>query len=266
MLDRIAELIRDVAEAELLPRFRRLAGHEIEEKSPGDIVTVADRAAEDRLTLGLASLVPGCIVIGEEAAHADPAILDRLADEGVVFVVDPLDGTANFAAGRPEFAVMVAQLQRGRPVAAWIYDALGRRMAMAEAGSGTRLDGLEVRLGKAPPLAKAKGAAQTRFLDQPWRDRLDARRHEFVDVGSTLCAGHDYLRLLGGAVDFLLYWRTLPWDHAPGCLLVQEAGGKSARPDGRAFVCDRASRGILSAGDESLWRQVRATLLPHLGN
>lgn len=266
MLEQIAGLIREVAEAELLPSFRHLADHEIEEKSPGDVVTVADRAAEDRLTEGLARLVPGCIVIGEEAAHADPAILDRLADEGPVFVVDPLDGTANFAAGRPEFAVMVAQLRRGRPVAAWIYDALGRHMAVAEAGGGTWLDGARVRLGKAPPLAEARGAAQTRFLDQPWRDRLDARRGDFVDVGSTLCAGHDYLRLLGGQVDFLLYWRTLPWDHAPGSLLVQEAGGKSARPDGRDFICDRTSRGILSAVDESLWRQVRAVLLPHLGN
>lgn len=264
MIDAIADLMIDTANQELVPRFRALASHEIEEKGPGDVVTVADRAAEARLTEGLLALVPGCVVVGEEAAHADSTLLDKVGGAGPVFVVDPLDGTANFAAGRPEFAVMVARLDRGRPTAAWIYDPLERRLLVAEAGSGTFLNGQKVTLGPAPALAQARGAAMTRFLDEPWRSRLDAERGRFVDVGSTLCAGHDYLRLLTGAVDFLLYWRTLPWDHAPGALLVLEAGGASRRPDGRAFICDRASRGILSAGDEILWRSVRGALLPHL--
>jgi len=265
MIEKIAELIIDTAMQELVPRFRALAAHEIEEKGPGDVVTVADRAAEARLTAGLLALVPGCTVIGEEAAHADPALLDKVGAAGPVFVLDPLDGTANFAAGRPEFAVMIARLDRGRPTAAWIYDPLGKRMLLAEAGGGCFLDGTRMRFAPAPALGQARGAAMTRFLDEPWRSRLDAERGRFIDVGSTLCAGHDYLRLVTGAVDFLLYWRTLPWDHAPGALLVAEAGGASRRPDGRAFICDRASRGILSAADETLWRAVRATLLPHLG-
>ncbi|WP_199699248.1 inositol monophosphatase family protein [Oleomonas cavernae] len=244
MIEKIADLIIDTAMQELVPRFRALAAHEIEEKGPGDLVTVADRAAETRLTAGLLALVPGCTVVGEEAAHGDSALLDKVGAAGPVFVVDPLDGTANFAAGRPEFAVMVARLERGRPTAAWIYDPLGKQMLQAQAGGGTFLNGERIRLGAAPVLAQARGVARTRFLDDPWRSRLEAQRGAFVDVGSTLCAGHDYLRLLTGAVDFLLYWRTLPWDHAPGALLVAEAGGISRRPDGRAFICDRASRGF----------------------
>lgn len=265
MLERVAELMRETAAAELLPRFRHLAQDEIEEKSPGDVVTVADRAAEARLTAGLRALVPGCLVIGEEAAHADAALLDGLGAEGPVFVVDPLDGTANFAAGRPEFAVMIARLERGRPVAAWIHDPLSGRMAIAEQGAGTTIDGAAIHLGEGPALDKARGAAQTRFLDQPWRDRLDERRGAFLDHGSTLCAGHDYLNLLQGRMDFLLYWRTLPWDHAPGNLLVAEAGAVSLRPDGGAFICDRVTRGILSAVSLPLWREARRVLLPHLG-
>jgi fructose-1,6-bisphosphatase/inositol monophosphatase family enzyme len=73
MIEKIAELIIDTAMQELVPRFRALAAHEIEEKGPGDVVTVADKAAEARLTAGLLARVPGCTVIGEEAAHADPA-------------------------------------------------------------------------------------------------------------------------------------------------------------------------------------------------
>ena len=266
MLEAVADLMRECAARELLPRFRGLAAHEIEEKSPGDVVTIADRAAEEQLTKGLAAIVPGCLVIGEEATYATPALLDRLGDEGSVFVVDPLDGTANFAAGKPEFAVMIAMLRRGRPVASWILDPLGENMLMAEAGAGATLNGERQHLPPGPDLADARGSARTRFMDDPWRARVDAARHRFRDIGSTLCAGHDYLRLVRGEMDFLLYWRTLPWDHAPGALIVAEAGGKAARPDGRDFICDRTSRGILSARDESLWHRVRAALLPHLGN
>lgn len=265
MLDRIADLVRDVAETELLTRFRALGAGDIEEKEPGDLVTVADRAAEVRLIAGLGDLVPGALVVGEEAAHADPALLDRVAEEGPVFVVDPVDGTANFAAGRPEFAVMVAQLRRGEAVAAWIYDPIGQNLLMAEAGAGTRLNGGPVRIPPPPALAEARGVARTRFMEEDRRRRLEEARGRFVDTPSTLCAGHDYLRLLQGTVHFLLYWRTLPWDHAPGSLLVREAGGISARPDGGAFVCDRATRGILSAAAAGLWHQARGALLPDLG-
>ncbi|PWR20458.1 inositol monophosphatase family protein [Zavarzinia compransoris] len=266
MPERIAALIREVARAELLPRFRALAAHEIIEKEPGDLVTVADRAAEDRLTPGLRALVPGCLVIGEEAAHAAPDLLHRVGEDGPVFVVDPLDGTANFAAGRPFFATMVARLDKGRPVAGWIYDPLGDRMLVAEAGAGAWLNGRRLQLAAGPGLGQARGSAQVRLLDAPYKSVLDHRRDRFVDKGSTLCAGHDYLRLVSGEMDFLLYWRTLPWDHAPGAVIVEEAGGTVGRPDGRGFRCDPMSRGVLSATDAELWRAARDTLLPHLGN
>jgi fructose-1,6-bisphosphatase/inositol monophosphatase family enzyme len=62
---RVAELMRETAAAELLPRFRNLARHEIREKKPGDIVTVADLASEQRLASGLARILPGVPVVGE---------------------------------------------------------------------------------------------------------------------------------------------------------------------------------------------------------
>lgn len=262
MPERIAELIREVARTELVPRFCALADHEIIEKTPGDLVTVADQAAEDRLAPGLRDLVPGCLVIGEEATHASPALLNRVGEDGPVFVVDPLDGTANFAAGRPFFATMVARLHKGKPVAGWIYDPLDDQMLMAEEGGGTWLNGRKLTLDGDPILAEARGSAQVRLLEQPYKALLDDRRGRFIDHGSTLCAGHDYLRLLTGAMDFLLYWRTMPWDHAPGAIIVLEAGGTVGRPGGQPFICDPASRGILSARSSALWRQARDTLLP----
>src|SRR4051794_10278381 len=110
--ERGGALMAGAAGRAILPRFCALAQHEIEGKSPGELVTVADREAEALLAAGLAPLLPGSRVIGEEACSADPRLIDALG-EGIVWLVDPLDGTGNFAAGRPEFAVMVALLRDG---------------------------------------------------------------------------------------------------------------------------------------------------------
>src|SRR5437879_2711858 len=107
-LERVTGLIEETAALEILPRFRKLAAGDIREKEPGDLVTVADEAAEARLTPLLTALLPGSLVLGEEAAAADPKLLNRLLGDHPVWVIDPVDGTGNFAAGRPAFAVMVA--------------------------------------------------------------------------------------------------------------------------------------------------------------
>ena len=72
--ERIARLIREVAEAEILPRFRRLEDHQSWEKRPGSIVTVADEAAEKQLAIRLLELTPGSVTLGEEAADEDSSI------------------------------------------------------------------------------------------------------------------------------------------------------------------------------------------------
>src|ERR1700761_1272799 len=97
---RVAELMRETAAAELLPRFRNLAKDDIREKRPGDLVTVADVASEQRLAVGLAKILPGVPVVGEEAVEQDPGLVDLIARPGErCCIVDPLDGTANFSKG-----------------------------------------------------------------------------------------------------------------------------------------------------------------------
>ncbi|MCA3327493.1 MAG: inositol monophosphatase, partial [Roseomonas sp.] len=110
----LALLLRAASRAEILPRFRRLGADAVRSKSgPLDLVTDADEAAERVITAGLHKLFPGCVVVGEEATASDPALLGRLADAELAFVVDPVDGTANFAAGVPLFGCMAAAIQRG---------------------------------------------------------------------------------------------------------------------------------------------------------
>src|ERR1700720_3643047 len=94
--EKVRRLIVEVADDEIMPRFEKLAAGDISEKSPGDVVTVADVAAEQRLPPALRALMRGSLVGGGEAVAADPAVLALLEGDDPVWVVDPIDGTANF--------------------------------------------------------------------------------------------------------------------------------------------------------------------------
>jgi fructose-1,6-bisphosphatase/inositol monophosphatase family enzyme len=137
----VAEIVREVAGTEVTPRWRRLEPSEIDHKSgTGDpLVTVADRASERALTARLTALLPGSTAVAEEAVSADRSLLDRLRGDAPVWVVDPVDGTANFAAGKPDFAVLVALVRHGETLASWT-DAPARGLfATARRGAGARL-------------------------------------------------------------------------------------------------------------------------------
>jgi len=127
-LSAVAAMLRDAGRAEIMPRFRRLAADAVRTKSgPLDFVTEADEAAEAMIAAALHRAFPGCVVVGEEAATADPSILAGLADAELAFVVDPVDGTANFTAGLALFGVMAAAISRGEVIA--IRDGRGLEVA-----------------------------------------------------------------------------------------------------------------------------------------
>jgi fructose-1,6-bisphosphatase/inositol monophosphatase family enzyme len=121
VMDEVSQLLREAADDAVLPVFGR-AGATAEEKAPGEWVTIADRAAESFLAPRLAALLPGSVVIGEEMASADADLLMHLRSASDAWLLDPLDGTANFAAETGPFAMMAALMRHGRTVAAWILD------------------------------------------------------------------------------------------------------------------------------------------------
>jgi fructose-1,6-bisphosphatase/inositol monophosphatase family enzyme len=92
--DQVTALLREVSASVVMPRWRRLSMHEISCKSAGEIVTSVDCEAELRLHEGLADLLPGARIVGEEAVEREPALLDGIG-QGLVWLIDPLDGTAN---------------------------------------------------------------------------------------------------------------------------------------------------------------------------
>lgn len=258
-IDRVSELIRSVARTEILPWYRNLDPTGIREKTgPMDLVTLADEAAERALTPALAELLPGSRVIGEEAASNDPSVLDRIRGDDPVWIIDPVDGTLNFAQGRPLFAVIVALAHRGETLAGWIHDPIDGRMATAVKGEGAWLDGRRVRVADAVPLPQMVGALSTRFCGEAMAARL--RERSLREPVSLSSAAQEYLRLLEGRAHYALYHRLMPWDHAAGVLLHAEAGGHAALIDGTPYGPAALGGGLLLAPDAESWRALHERL------
>jgi fructose-1,6-bisphosphatase/inositol monophosphatase family enzyme len=247
--------MRSVAEDIVLPRFRSLTAADIEEKSPGDLVTVADRESEKRLSDGLAEILPDASILGEEAVAADPALLDRARD-ALCWIIDPIDGTHNFAHGRSPFGIMIALTEQGETLAGWIYDPVLNRLCEAWGGSGSLIDGERItarRSGREKPIA----AISTLFLDDVNKAKLLhalGPKCDIVDIPR--CAAEQYPRLALGTNDISIFERTLPWDHAAGVLFLNEAGGKVAHWDGTPFRPGTPKAGLLGASAPEIWDQV----------
>lgn len=256
MLDtEMARLLQTVAERAILPRYRTLGADEIEEKAEDDLVTVADREAEALLAEGLRQVEPALPIVGEEAAHTDPSILTRLS--GDCWIVDPIDGTHNFAHGRPPFGILIALASGGEARSGWIYDVLSGRLCIAHRGRGAFVDGERIvakPTGKNPPVA----AISTIFMDPAEREQVLAHVAPWYQLVDTpRCAAEQYPRLALGVNDVSIFNRTLAWDHAAGVLWLNEAGGKAARPDGSPYRVDEQDRtGLLGAASPALWEKL----------
>lgn len=263
-IDAVSRLVREVSAEVILPRWKQLAPGEVTEKGPGDLVTIADHEAETRITGGLRAIAPGVPVIGEEAVAANPDLLRDLTRLPALWFVDPVDGTQNFVRGEDRFAVMVTYLHAGRTAASWIYLPVQDRLAVAEHGSGTRVNALPVTVPEPPAdIAAMIPAAHIKRMTEPLRGQVQDRLKLFARNHPAYCAGYDYVALLDGARHFLLYNRTLPWDHAPGALLAIEAGGRAARFDGKPFdPLALDDTGLLVAPSADTWGRVRDALFP----
>ncbi|WP_390474095.1 inositol monophosphatase family protein [Altererythrobacter sp. MTPC7] len=255
--------MRRVTEQAILPRYRNLSDSQIVEKAADDLVTIADREAEIMLAEGLAAIDAGPAIVGEEAVHGDPSIMDALS--GDCWIIDPIDGTHNFAHGQPPFGIIIARSEGGLCRSGWILDCLTGRFCHAHSCTGAFVDGERIHArpaGREKPVA----AMSMMFLTPEQQEfaRLKVAPHyEMVEIPR--CAAEQYPRLALGQNDVSSFRRLLPWDHAAGVLFLNEAGGKAARGDGSAYRVDdidKAGRkaGLVGASSPEMWDAFVAVL------
>ncbi|MFD9243770.1 inositol monophosphatase family protein [Streptomyces sp. NPDC059556] len=233
----VEEAVRKAAAAEIMPRFRQLAADDIVEKNgPHDLVTVADRAAEAHLTESLTALLPGSVVVGEEAVHADPAVYDALRGDAPVWIVDPVDGTRQFVHGDPGFCTLVALARHGELLASWTYAPALDEFAVAVRGRGATLNGQPLRAGSPAPGEVLEVATSHPDYTTPDQKRaLLGLATEGVAPRPCGSAGLEYLAVARGALAATAFSWEYAWDHAAGLLLVTEAGGTHTTLAGEPF-------------------------------
>ena len=254
--DAVLTAMTSAATAEIMPRWRSLSADEIRTKAhEWDLVTDADVEAEKLLTVALRDILD-VTVVGEEATAANPALLDEVGTGEPCWVVDPVDGTRNFVQGKETFACMIALIDGGRTQAAWItYPTNGSEIHAAR-GVGAFLDGDRQMVPAPPHPDTLRGAVSAVYTGKGADDALLDRAGVLGPASPIrFCAGWDYLDIVTGLTDYTSLTRTLPWDHAPGALIAEEAGLRSARFDGSEYLPGDGRSGILTA-HPSVWQRV----------
>ncbi|MCM5704264.1 inositol monophosphatase family protein [Larsenimonas salina] len=262
----VGAILKRAATEEIMPRFRSLRADQIREKSSlFDLVTEGDEAAERLITSEVCARFPEAIVIGEEATAKDETLLERIDEAALAVIVDPIDGTKNFASDLPLFGVMAAVTQFGEVVASAILDPICNDIAYAVKGEGAWLeyqDGStrELKVAEPAPVDQMVGFLSTGSLLEPQRSQVNGRFSRFGMVQLLRCAAHDYRQAAQGFSHVLFYNKLMPWDHAAGWLLHQEAGGFSAHLDGTPYRPSQRTGGLLCAPNQASWEAARRAL------
>lgn len=259
----LVNLVRRAAKAEILPRFRNLGRADVGTKSSiHDVVTEADTGAEAILTRGILQMFPHALVVGEEAAAANPELCDKIGEAELAFIVDPLDGTWNFAHGLPLFGVIVAVTRFGKPVLGLLYDPVMDDWIIADEATPTRFVrslGAErpLKMHGGGALADMSGYIHMYLMPKDIQEKVAPILPEFGRAMVLRCSCHEYRTLAQGGMAFCLSGTLTPWDHAAGVLICQMAGGHAAMLDGRDYSASHTDGYLLTAPDKESWIRLR---------
>jgi myo-inositol-1(or 4)-monophosphatase len=215
-------------------------------KGAVDLVTPFDLGAQEILVGRLAQAFPAHGFLAEEG-------LSKAGASDWRWVIDPLDGTTNFAHGFPVFSVSAALERAGRPVLGFVYDPMREEMFRAEAGGGAALNGAPIRVSRVSELGRSLLATGFPY------DVRTSRRNNLDHWGRFIVRAQAIRRCGSAALDlsyvacgrFDGFWelKLKPWDMAAGALIVQEAGGRVTDFEGRPFTLDApgivASNGLV---------------------
>jgi myo-inositol-1(or 4)-monophosphatase len=219
---RAIEAVRAVAAAEILPRFRTVTA---QRKDDGSLVTEADIAAQHALSDALGR-VDAVDILGEEMEEADQR---RILEAGGRFwCIDPVDGTSNFSAGIPYFAVSVALMEGDRPVFGTVYDPIADEAFFAVRGGGAWLNGSPL-LPPRAEIALDRAVAEVDLRRTYAHVRHEIKHHPPVSRRRTSgSSALSWCQLAAGRVDLYLHAGQKVWDYAAGALIAEEAGASLA--------------------------------------
>jgi fructose-1,6-bisphosphatase/inositol monophosphatase family enzyme len=201
-------------------------------------------------------------VVGEEAASANPDLLNGIAEAPLAFHIDPVDGTWNFAHGLAMFGVILAATRYGKPVFGLIYDPIADDWAIAGEDGTPQLQrpvgpARDLRAAMGKPLEELSGYIPLHLFEQSRKAQLAATFPGFARTQALRCSAHEYRMIAQGHVDFLLTQSLHPWDHAAGALICARAGCHVEMLDGGDYTAARHTGNLLVAPDRTTWNRLQ---------
>ena len=259
----IVSALRTTAVREMKPRFRSLSARDVSEKSAGDdLVTAADLATEAAMREAMATILPGTPFIGEEGVEEDPTQLDLIDAGGRVIVIDPIDGTWNFAKGMPTFGTMLSVIEDGETVFGILYEPMVDDWIWAAQGEGTWSGTERITLPKPGPFQTLPVLMGFYGMPPEQWAQVAALYPKFLRVSDSHASIMDYRLLSTGQAAFKLNRKLNVWDHAAGALCLREAGGHVALLDGTPYAPHLKEGRLLAAQSEELWHDIADLLNP----
>ena len=255
MLKDLLEIVKTVAEHEIVPRYLKVAH---ERKVDGSVLTEADTAAQHALTAGLHGLNQ-CPVLGEEMTPQEQHALWAQHSEAGLWILDPVDGTSNFANGLPYFAVSVGFYQGGRPTMGVVYAPESHELFWAERGQGAFLNGEKLPIKSTAPssLKHAMAGVDLKRL-KPELAAVLAANPPYASQRNFGSSALDWCYVAAGRLDIYIHGGQKLWDYAAGALILQEAGGALCTLDNDDFwATDPWQRSVICASDQAIFRQWR---------
>lgn len=256
-LDLLQDLIRRAGIEELLPRFMQVARIH---KPDGSLLTEADLAVDRRLRQELSKRWPAIAFLSEEMPAAEQkARLDNKAR--AFWCLDPLDGTTNFAAGLPYFAISLALIAEGAPQLGVIYDPIHDECFGAERGGGAWLNGARLTAtSRVGTLEEAVASVDLKRLPPALALRLVHNSPFYSQRNFGACA-LEWAWLAASRIDLYLHGGQKLWDLAAGVLLLAEAQGHSLSLAGSpVFQPTLTPRSVIASPDLKLFKQWQAWL------
>ena len=226
-LEQIAKTVREAS------RLMVRDGFSVKEKGTlENIVTTSDVAVQDFLTGRLAELLPGSGFLCEEEDLAD-------LDHEYVWIIDPIDGTANYARGIASCCISVALIRNGKPLYGVVYSPWRRELYTAEAGKGAFCNGTPIRVSDRSFKEGLLFTAMSTYrkdLARTCSDIIYDLYMDCCDFRRTGSAAIELCLMAAGFVDLYFEMRLMPWDYAAASLILLEAGGaisnfSGAQPD-----------------------------------
>ncbi|MBR7889828.1 inositol monophosphatase [Marinomonas sp. A79] len=270
--DILIDIVRQAGQEIVMPYFRQLDSAQVETKSSlTDLVTVADKASEAFITQAILRAFPDWEVVGEEAVAETPSTTDSIATADTCVIIDPIDGTWNYAHGLSDFGIILAVVRKGvtqfgvlyDPVNDdWVYANKGegsffQRTTMKERGTGQRPSQAPLTLTMPAQidteLSSLKGIMSVNSYKGSRRQHFALQATHFLRVNN-LPSCPAYRQIALGHFNFSLTYKMLPWDHAAGVLIYKETGGVCRLLDGSEYAPYKLEGEMLAAQSEAQWQ------------